>query len=379
MTKPISLIDVRAHQAIIGDQINANIAAVVEHGKWIMGPEVAEFERALEEFVGVEDVHALGCSNGTDALILALQTLGLPPRTAVICPAFTFVATAEAVAALGGIPIFADVEANGFNMSPDSVRQALKVAEAAELPVSGICAVDLFGVPAEYDELHQIAADAGVWVLSDAAQAFGGEYKGSKVGGVATMTTTSFFPAKPLGGYGDGGAVFTTNSDHAEMIRSLRVHGKGSDKYDNVRIGQNARLDTLQAAILLPKLGIFPAELDKRDAIAARYVEGLDGIVGVPSVPVDRRSAWAQFTIITEHRSQMQAALDEQGIGNAVYYPKPLHQQTGYGHYHHESMEMSRTDWLSSRVLSLPMHPYLSNAEVDRVIETIRSAADRAD
>ncbi|NNF54362.1 MAG: DegT/DnrJ/EryC1/StrS family aminotransferase [Acidimicrobiales bacterium] len=378
MNEPIALIDVKAHQAHIGDRINANIATVVEHGKWIMGPEVLAFEEAMVEFIGVEGVHALGCSNGTDALILALQTLGLPPRSAVICPAFTFVATAEAVAAIGGVPIFADVGSDGFNLSPESVRHALKVAEAAEIPVSGICAVDLFGVPADYDEIHKIAEDSGIWVLADAAQAFGGEYKGTRVGGVATMTTTSFFPAKPLGCYGDGGAVFTKSSDHAEMIRSLRVHGKGSNKYDNVRIGQNARLDTLQAAILLPKLEIFATELDQRDTVAARYVEGLQGAVQVPQVPSNSRSAWAQFTIVSEHRAAIQAALNEQNIGNAAYYPKPLHQQTGYSHYHHSEIEMSRTDWLATRVLSLPMHPYLTNQQIDRVINVVRGAVESA-
>ena len=371
---PIQLIDVKAHQAVIGEQIAANIAAVVEHGKWIMGPEVAAFETALEEFVGVDGVQALGCSNGTDALVLAMQALGLGPGAAVICPSFTFVATAEAVAVLGGVPVFADVEPDGFNISPDSVRQAVKAAEAGGLEVQGICAVDLFGVPAHYDELHTIAADIGAWVLADAAQAFGGHYNGTKVGGVATMTTTSFFPAKPLGCYGDGGAVFTTSPDHADVLRSLRVHGKGTDKYDNVRIGQNARLDTLQAAILLPKLGIFADELDKRDHVAARYTEGLAGVVATPRVPEGSRSAWAQYTIVTEHRAAIQAALGEEKIGHAVYYPKPLHEQTGYRGWHLSDVDMSRSDLLTSRVMSIPMHPYLTDDQIDRVVHVIRGA-----
>lgn len=374
MTEPIQLIDVKAHQALIGEEINQNIATVVEHGKWIMGPEVGQFEAAMEAFIDVEGTTALSCSNGTDALILGMQALGLPAGHAVICPAFTFVATAEAVVVLGGVPIFADVEPDGFNISPESVRQALKAAEAADIPVSGICAVDLFGVPAAYDELHEIAADAGIWVLSDAAQAFGSEHKGTKVGGVATMTTTSFFPAKPLGCYGDGGAVFTRNPEHAELIRSLRVHGKGKDKYDNVRIGQNARLDTMQAAILLPKLAILGDELDKRDAVADRYTNGLSTVVGTPRVPEGSRSAWAQYTIITEHRDVVQAELSERQIGNASYYPKPLHKQTGYEHYHRHDIDLGRTDWLAERVLSLPMHPYLTDSEIDRVIETVRGA-----
>ncbi len=374
MVDPIQLIDVRAHQALIGDEIRQKIEAVVQHGKWIMGPEVAEFERALEEFVGVDGVQALGCSNGTDALVLAIEALGLPKGNAVICPSFTFVATAEAVAALGGVPVFADVEPNGFNISPDSVRQALKVAEKVGLEVSGIIAVDLFGAPADYDALHEIGRETGTWVLSDAAQAFGGEHKNVKVGALATMTTTSFFPAKPLGCYGDGGAILTDNPEHAELIRSLRVHGKGTDKYDNVRIGQNSRLDTLQAAILLAKLGIFPSELDARDRIASRYAEGLGEVVQVPVVPEDSRSSWAQYTIITEHREAVQRALNSQKIGNAVYYPKPLHEQTGYAEFHLQDVDMARTDWLTPRVMSLPMHPYLSEGEVDRVIDVVGSA-----
>ena len=269
MSEPIQLIDVKAHQAIIGQEINENIAAVVEHGKWIMGPEVSALEAAMEEFIGVSGVHAIACANGTDALVMAMQALGLSSGGAVICPAFTFVATAEAVAALGGVPVFADVEPGGFNISPESVRQAAKAAEAEGLRIEGICAVDLFGAPANYDELHAIATELNVWVLADGAQGFGGEYMGTKVGGAAQMTTTSFFPAKPLGCYGDGGAVFTTDSGHADLLRSLRVHGKGSFKYDNVRIGQNSRLDTLQAAILLPKLRIFPGKRTTVSEVAA--------------------------------------------------------------------------------------------------------------
>ncbi len=376
MSEPIPLIDVKAHQKIIGDEIRANIETVVDHAKWILGPEVGEFESALVDFVGVEGVQAVACSNGTDALVMAMQALGLPNGHAVICPAFTFVATAEAVVQLGGVPVFADTEPGGFNISPESARQAAKAAQAAGLEVAGICAVDLFGVPANYDELHGVASEFDAWVLSDAAQGFGGEYGGVKVGGAATMTTTSFFPAKPLGCYGDGGAVLTKVAEHAEVLRSIRVHGKGSDKYDNVRIGQNSRLDTMQAAILLPKLRIFPDELEARDRVAARYAAGLEGVTA-PSVPAGSRSAWAQYTILTDDRDGLQSALNENKIGNAVYYPKPLHQQTGYRSFHMSEIDLSHTESLTSKVLSLPMYPYLADEQVDRAIEVVNNFSNK--
>ncbi len=374
MSGPIPLIDVRAHQTRIGDQIRANINAVVDHGKWIMGPEVADFERSTEAFVGVDGVHALGCSNGTDALVLAMQALGVERGQAVICPAFTFVATAEAIAVLQAVPVFADVELDGFNVDPNAVRDAAKVAKDQGLTIAGICAVDLFGAPADYDALTTVAEELDCWLLSDAAQGFGGSYRGTKVGAVTDVTTTSFFPAKPLGCYGDGGMVLTTRPEIAEAVRSLRVHGKGTDKYDNVAIGQNSRLDTLQAAILLPKLAIFSDELDARDHVAARYAEGLADVVTVPTIRDDDRSAWAQYTIITDRRDVVQRALNDAQIGNAVYYPKPLHQQTGYAHFHLPAIDLERTEWLTTRVLSLPMYPYLSSDAVDRVIATVRGA-----
>lgn len=371
---PIPLIDVQAHRRHIGDEIDARLAAVVDHGRYIMGPEVAELEQAVEAFIGDDGVHALGCANGTDALVLALQSLDLVPGQVVICPSFTFVATAESVAALGGVPVFADVAPGGFNLSAESVRQAAKVAEAAGLEVAGICAVDLFGVPADYRELAVVADELGCWVLADAAQSFGGTIDDIRVGALAPVSTTSFFPAKPLGCYGDGGMVFTTDATRADVIRSLRVHGKGSDKYDNVRIGQNSRLDTLQAAVLLPKLAALPAELDARQRVAERYDEGLAGVVETPEVPAGYRSAWAQYTVVTERRDHLQATLNEAQIGNAIYYPKPLHRQSGYLDYHHDGIDLDRTDWLTTRVLSLPMHPYLTDEEVDRVIATVRAA-----
>ena len=369
---PIPLIDVQAHRAVIGDEIDRRIADVVAHGRYIMGPEVGEFEQAVVDYVGQPGLHALGCGNGTDALVLALQALDLQPGDGVICPAFTFVATAEAVALVGGRPLFADVDDGGFNLSAESVRQVAKQAAAAGIPVRGICPVDLFGVPADYDGLATVADDLGAWVLADAAQSFGGRRGDRRVGALADLTTTSFFPAKPLGCYGDGGLVFTTSEATAELLESLRVHGKGTEKYDNVRIGQNSRLDTLQAAILLPKLAVLDDEIERRNRIAARYDDGLRGIVDIPAVPGDAVSAWAQYTIVTDERARLQAGLAEAGVGSAVYYPKPLHRQTGYAPYHLDGISLDRTDWLCDRVLSLPMYPYLRDDQVDRVIDVVR-------
>lgn len=374
MSDRIGLADVLGHRDRIGAEIDRKIAEVVAHGKWIMGPEVAEFEAACESFIGSPEVQALGCSNGTDALVLAMQALGLQRGGVVICPAFTFVATAESVVSLGGVPVFADVEPTGFNLSAESVRQAAKVAQDAGLTVDGICAVDLFGLPADYEQLAAVADELGCWLLADAAQSFGAEHGGKRVGALATMTTTSFFPAKPLGCYGDGGMIFTDDVEMAEVIRSLRVHGKGTDKYDNVRIGQNSRLDTLQAAILLPKLGILDDELAARDRVAARYEAALGGVLTTPGLPDNGRSAWAQYTVVVEERDSVQAALSEAGIATAVYYPKPLHWQSGYKHFHLEDIDLARTEWLTSRVLSLPMHPYMKDEQQDRVIAEVLTA-----
>lgn len=370
----IPLNDIHAQRAVIGDEIDAAIARVVDHGRYIMGPEVAELEAAMQAAIGDEAVEAVGCANGTDALVLAYHALGLEPGDAVICPSFTFVATAEAVAVLGGVPVFADVEDGGFNLSPASVRRAAKIAAANGLTVRGICAVDLFGLPAPYEALHEVATELGCWLVADGAQSFGASIAGRKVGSLASITTTSFFPAKPLGCYGDGGMVFSNDPDVTARLRSLRVHGKGTDKYDNVEIGYNSRLDTMQAAVLLPKLRELESELVNRQRIADRYADGLGDVVSVPIVPADYRSAWAQYTIVTDARDDVQAALSAAGIGSAIYYPKPLHHQSGYTQYNLAESELPRSEWLIPRVLSLPMYPYLEDGQIDRVVATVRSA-----
>ncbi|MGI9615418.1 MAG: DegT/DnrJ/EryC1/StrS family aminotransferase [Acidimicrobiales bacterium] len=372
----IPLNNIHAQRDVIGDEIDEAIARVIAHGRYIMGPEVAEFEAAMAAQVGDDNVQAIACANGTDALVLAYHALGLQPGDAVICPSFTFVATAEAVAALGGVPVFADVEDGGYNLSAASVRRAAKMATARGMTVRGICAVDLFGLPASYGSLQEVASELGCWLVADAAQSFGASVDGQRVGSLASVTTTSFFPAKPLGCYGDGGMVFTTDGAIADRLRSLRIHGKGSDKYDNVEVGYNSRLDTLQAAVLLPKLRQLEEEVAARQRIAERYSAGLADAVTAPLVPAGYRSAWAQYTIVTEVRDEVQSALTAAGIGSAIYYPKPLHQQTGYSHFDSADSELDRTEWLTPRVLSLPMFPYLEDSEIDRVVETVRSVVD---
>jgi dTDP-4-amino-4,6-dideoxygalactose transaminase len=365
----VPLIDVQAHRGRIGDQIDDRIAQVVEHGKYIMGPEVAEFEQAMAAWIGDPTVQAIGCANGTDALVLAVQALGLEVGQAVVCPSFTFIATAEAVAILGGVPVFADVAADDFNLDSESARHAVKSARAEGLDVVGMIAVDLFGQPADYSTLRTLCDELGLWLIADAAQSFGGSSSTGRVGSLADITTTSFFPAKPLGCYGDGGALFTADSELAEAIRSLRVHGKGTDKYDNVRIGQNSRLDTLQAAILLPKLAILADELDARDVIANRYEQALADWCLIPRVKDGSRSAWAQYTIRCDDRDGLQKWLGEAGVGTAVYYPTPLHLQTAYRRYHQAGVALPVSDQLADSVLSLPMYPYLSEADQNLVIE----------
>lgn len=362
----MQFIDLQAQRQRLGDSVDRRIAQVLEHGKFIMGPEVLEFEKQLGEYTGAPSV--LSCANGTDALVLALRALGVTSGDHVLVPTFTFAATAEAVALVGATPLLVDVDEVTFNLSADTVRSALDAVPT----VVGAIAVDLFGQPAPYAELRE--ALEGRWLLADAAQSMGGRDGATMVGALADVTTTSFFPAKPLGCYGDGGAVMTTREDIASAVRSLRVHGKGTHKYDNERIGYNSRLDTIQAAVLLEKLGILEDEMDRRQRIAARYTDSLPHVVTVPTTPRGLRSAWAQYTIRVDGRDKVAAWLHEQGIPTAVYYPRPLHLQTAYRDYPRASATLKVAERLSADVLSLPMHPYLDETEQDRVIETLGAA-----
>lgn len=379
----IAFVDLAAQQARIKPAIDRAIASVLEHGKYIMGPEVAEFESQLQRFSGAK--HVVSCSSGTEALTLVLMAKGIGPGDAVICPAFTFPATPEVVALLGATPVLCDVDETTFNLDPKSLSEALTIARSEGLNPRAVIAVDLYGLPADYDAIAPIAAENGLFVLADAAQSLGATSGDRKVGQLGFATATSFFPAKPLGCYGDGGAVATDDDALAETMRSIRLHGRGGEKYDIVRIGLNGRLDTLQAAILLEKLKIFPDEIARRDAVARRYNAALDSAslansVIIPRVPNGRSSVWAQYTLrIADGRRDMIArSLSELGIPTAVYYPRPLHHQSAYSYCPMVAGGLPGAERLSQEVLSLPMHPYLSEADQDRIIAEVHSVASTA-
>ena len=373
-TPKIAFIDLAAQRRRLGRAVDDAVTRVLDHGGYIMGPEVAELEKDLARFCGAAEV--VSCANGTDALVLALMALGVKAGDVVLCPSFTFAATAEVVALAGATPVFVDVREDTFNMDVDHLRQAIDEAKRQGLNAVGVITVDLFGQPADYDAILPVCEDAGLWVVSDAAQSFGATYKGRRVGTFGVITTTSFFPAKPLGCYGDGGAIFTDDKALAAVLRSLRVHGQGSDKYDNVRIGVNGRLDTIQAAVLIEKLKIFEEEIAAREKIAQRYNRGLCEVATVPTVREDCTSVWAQYTIRVKpgEREATLARLKERGIPTAVYYPKPLHRQTAYRDYPVAGGGLPTSDRLSAEVLSLPMHPYLDRETQDYIIDAVRTA-----
>lgn len=369
----MQFIDLAAQQSRIKPKLDARIQAVLSHGNYIMGPEVRELESGLAQFCGAP--HALSCANGTDALQLALMALGVVPGDAVFCPTFTFASTAEVVPPFGATPIMVDVDAASFNMDVASLKRAIIHAKTLGLRPAGVIPVDLFGLPADYDAIEAIAAEEGMWVIGDSAQGFGATYRGRVTGSIGTIATTSFFPAKPLGCYGDGGALFTADDELAALVQSYRVHGKGSHKYDNERIGLNSRLDTLQAAILIEKLAIYPDEIAARQVVAQRYAEGIGDALITPTVPDDCQSVWAQYTVRTrlgQDRDGIMAALKEYGVPTVVYYPRPLHQQTAYKAFPSDPAGLPVAEELAQSVFSLPMHPYLDEATQMYVIEKIR-------
>lgn len=368
----IEFVDLGAQRRRIGDRMDRAIARVLEHGAFIMGPEVFELEEQLAGRCRVR--HAISCSSGTDALLLALLAWGVGPGDAVFVPAFTFAATAEVVALVGAAPVFVDVEESSFNLDVVSLREAVAAVGAEGRRPAGVIAVDLFGQPAPYEEISAVTAEHGMWLLADAAQSFGATGGGRPVGALADVTATSFFPAKPLGCYGDGGAVFTHDDDLARTLRSLRIHGQGNHKYDTVRIGINGRLDTIQAAVLLEKLRVFDEELELRQAVAARYTKSLEGLVQTPSVEPGARSAWAQYTVRVNGRDGVIRALSAAGVPSAVYYPTPLHRQPAYEKVALVPVDLSRSEAASASVLSLPMHPYLSETAQDRVAAALAGA-----
>jgi dTDP-4-amino-4,6-dideoxygalactose transaminase len=368
----MQFIDLAAQQREVRESIDVAIARVLDHGKYIMGPEVADLEAALGELCGAP--HVVSCSSGTDALVLALMALDVRPGDAVFVPSFTFAATAEAVALLGATPVFVDCDADTFNLAPHCLANAVAGLDSS-LHAVGVIPVDLFGLPANYPAIADIASSADLWVVADAAQSYGAGIGEQPVGRLAELTTTSFFPAKPLGCYGDGGAVFCTDADVAATLRSLRVHGSGTDKYDNARIGLNGRLDTIQAAILLQKLAVFSTELDSRQLIAERYGAGLADVVTTPTIPSGYRSTWAQYTIrVGTRRGAVESELRRRGVPFAVYYPLPLHRQAAYQGFPTGAGGLAVSEALADEVISLPMHPYLTPSDQDLVIDGVRAA-----
>jgi UDP-2-acetamido-2-deoxy-ribo-hexuluronate aminotransferase len=375
--KSLAFIDLGAQRRRLGGAIENAITRVLDHGQYIMGPEVRMLEHELAQFCGASQV--ITCANGTDALGLVLMAKGVTVGDAIICPSFTFAATAEVIAWVGATPIFVDVSADSFNIDAKAIELAIAKAKQLGLKPVGVIPVDLFGQPADYDQLEPVCAAHRLWILSDAAQSFGAVYKGRKIGTIGVATSTSFFPAKPLGCYGDGGAIFTDDAELATIIRSLRVHGQGGDKYDNVRIGINGRLDTIQAAILIEKLKSFPEEIELRNAVAARYNAALAEVAAIPKVPDDCVSTWAQYTIklAPSARDQFVSALKAEGVPSAVYYSKPLHRQTAYRDYPIAGNGLPVSERLATEVISLPMHPYLEPAVQDRIIDVVVRALRR--
>ncbi len=375
VTEEIPFIDLAAQRVRLGGGIDEAVKRVLNHGQFINGPEVPLLEAELARYSGAKCV--VSCSSGTDALQMVLLARGVGPGDAVICPSFTFCATGEVVALRGATPIFVDVNAETFNIDLGSLSKGISLARKLGLKPKAIIPVDLFGLPADHDAIERLASVEGLFVLDDAAQSFGASYRGRKLGTLGLATATSFFPAKPLGCFGDGGAIFTNDAEFAAILRSVRVHGQGADKYDNVRLGMTARLDTMQAAILIEKLKIFDDEIAMRNTVADRYTNALADIVTVPRVPEGSTSVWAQYTIQLPDgvdRKDFAAVLRGQGIPTMVYYERPMHQQTAYRHYPALDGALRVSEKLARKVISLPMHPYLGSAIQDRIIECVSRA-----
>lgn len=360
-SRTVPFIDLAVQQLTLRESLEQGLTTVLKHGSYIMGPEIKALEARLAEYVGVK--HAITCSSGTDALLIPLMAYGVGPGDAIFTTPFTFIATAEVIQLLGATPVFVDIDPRTFNLDPTSLAQAIADLDnhprTRGLRPKGIIPVDLFGQPADYDQINAIARQHGLFVLEDAAQSFGATYKGRRAGALADVGATSFFPAKPLGGYGDGGAIFTDHDDLAAAMRSIRVHGQGTHKYDNVRVGVNGRLDTLQAAIVLAKLDIFDQEVLDRQRVAQRYSAALPEKVTVPFVAPECTSVWAQYSVLSDQREELQAKLKAAGVPTAIYYPLPLHLQGAFAHLGHQPGDFPHSEAAARRIFSLPMHPYL--------------------
>ena len=373
--EPVPFIYIGAQRRRLGKSIDDAVTRVLTHCQFVNGPEVTELERLLAEFSGAK--HVVSCASGTDALLMVLMAKNIGRGDAVICPSFTFCATGEAVALTGATPVFVDVDEATFNIDAASLKKGIQAARKQGLKPRAVIPVDLFGQSADHDSIAAVAEAEGLFILDDAAQGFGASYKGRRLGTLGHATATSFFPAKPLGCFGDGGAIFTDDAELAETLRSIRVHGQGSDKYDNVRLGLTGRLDTMQAAILIEKLKIFDDEIAARNEVAERYARGLGNVVTVPHLAPGCSSVWAQYTIRLPrgvNRDGFAAALKAQGIPTAIYYVKSMHQQTAYRDYPVAEGGLPVSEQLSDDVISLPMHAYLDEPTQDRVILAVRSA-----
>jgi len=388
----MDFIDLKTQQQRIKSQLDANIQKVLAHGNYIMGPEVKQLEAKLAAYNGTK--HAISCASGTDALLMALMAYGVKPGDAIFTTPFTFIATAEVISLLGATPVFVDIDPKTFNIDPSKLELAIKALKAndssiyplpnieprtlnIELTPKGVIPVDLFGLPADYDTINSIAKENDLFVIEDAAQSFGAKYKGKMACTLGNINCTSFFPAKPLGCYGDGGMCFTDDDKLAEIMESIRVHGKGGHKYDNVRIGINGRLDTLQAAILLAKFDIFPEEVELRNQVAARYTNLLSPAnveprtlnvehLTPPHIPSGYTSAWAQYSLLARdegHRNALLKKLQDNKVPSAIYYPKPLHMQTAFEYLKYNAGDFPESEDCAGRIFSLPMHPYLTENE----------------
>lgn len=369
----IQFIDLLAQRRRLGPRIDRAVARVLDHGRFILGPEVNELEERLQAFCGAR--HCITCANGTDALELALSAMHIGPGDAVVVPAFSYVATAEAVVRVGATPVFADVDAETFNLCPQSAEAAIRAAMDLGLSVRCIMPVDLFGQPADYAAIHRLAETYDLKVLADAAQSFGATWRGQRVGSLADITTTSFYPAKPLGCYGDGGAIFTNDATLAALLRSLRCHGQSDSGGGFAHIGRNSRLDTIQAAVLIEKLSAFEDEIGARNVAAGRYADGLPAGVIVPKVAAGSESVWAQYTVrVPGARDDVAAACRAAGVPIAIHYATPLHKLPPYRAFPTAASQLNRADALSRDVLSLPMHADLDERTQNRVIDGVREA-----
>ncbi len=385
----MQFIDLAAQQERIRPDLEAKIKNVLNHGQYIMGPEIKQLESRLAEFVGVK--HAIGCASGTDALLLALMAKKVEPGDAIFTTPFTFIASAEVICLLGATPIFVDIDRETFNLDPAQLEKAVQGVQQrnnrlyslpeginlSSLRPKGVIPVDLFGLPVDYDALQTVAQKYGLWIIEDAAQSVGAEYRGKKACSFGDIACTSFFPAKPLGCYGDGGMCFTNDDGAAEIMDSMRLHGKGNHKYDNVRIGINGRLDTLQAAILLAKFSVFSEEMELRQKVAARYTSALGAHPSVipPGIPYGYKSAWAQYSVLAKddgHRSVLQTKLKAKEIPTAIYYPKPLHRQTAFAYLDYKEGDFPVSEERASRIFSLPMHPYMKSEDQEKIIQTLQ-------